>query len=275
MKKILTLFLIFSIAENQAQYIISENFTEAEITENSVLTVEEKPEVISVFPEMIAIDGGIIEIGSLYGDIDEVPVHKVKIDDFEIGRYPVTVGQYRYFCESTNRSMPAAPYWGWQENHPMVIVSWNDAVAYTYWLTDLTGDKYRLPTEAEWEYAARGGIRSLGFQFSGGNLPEEIGWIENNSEYRTHRVNRKTPNELGICDMSGNVLEWTADWYSPTYYSKSPFENPKGPEKGAERVLRGGSWYGNTLPCKVSFRSYFPPDYSFNFIGFRIVKERD
>jgi formylglycine-generating enzyme required for sulfatase activity len=145
-------------------------------------------------------------------------------------------------------------------------MSYHSAETYCKWLSKVTGKNYRLPTEAEWEYAARGGNQSKGYEYSGSNNLEDVKWVSYDFGLKTHPVATKLPNELGIHDMSGNVLEWCNDWYDRIYYFYSPSTNPVGPSTGSSRVLRGG---------KVSYRTDCPPDgrsYGSHDFGFRVVR---
>ena len=136
-------------------------------------------------------------------------------------------------------------------------------------LNSLTGKNFRLPTEAEWEYAARGGNKSLHYKYSGSDNIKNVAWYSSNSGYTTHAVGTKTANELGIYDMSGNVEEWCSDWYGG--YSAGAQTNPQGPSSGSNRVLRGGSWYGRASSCRVANRSINDPDFSDSYNGLRLV----
>lgn len=154
-------------------------------------------------------------------------------------------------------------------NLPVERVSWEDCQAFITKLNQLTGKTFRLPTEAEWEYAARGGAKSRGYKYSGSNNIDDVAWYDDNSDDETHPVKTKAPNELGLYDMSGNVFEWCNDWYGD--YSRSAQTNPTGPNTGSFRVYRGGSWVSGAGSCRVSFRNYDYPGYRFNLLGFRLV----
>ena len=148
-------------------------------------------------------------------------------------------------------------------------MSWQDAQKFVKKLSRLASRNCRLPTEAEWEYAARGGIRSVGHVYSGGDNLDEVAWYDAGSGERTRRVGEKHPNELGLFDMSGNVREWCSDWYGP--YSGKDQRNPEGPKEGTERVLRGGGWSSTASFLRVSFRNSFNPTKTRNRIGFRLA----
>ena len=154
---------------------------------------------------------------------------------------------------------------------PVEQVSWDDVQDFINKLNQMTGGKYRLPTEAEWEYAARGGSRSREHKYSGSDSLGSVGWYDDNSSDKTHPVGKKTPNELGLYDMSGNVWEWCSDWYDKDYYSSSPARNPKGPGRGSHRVRRGGGWGYIARRCRVSIRYISSPDYRHDFLGFRLA----
>ena len=151
---------------------------------------------------------------------------------------------------------------------PVEQVSWNDCQEFIKKLNQLTGMNFRLPTEAEWEYAARGGNKSKGYKYSGGNTIGNVAWYTDNSS-STHDVNTKAANELGIYDMSGNVYEWCQDWYGN--YSSSSQTNPTGPSSGSNRVSRGGSWNYSARSCRVSYRNYCSPDVGYDNLGLRLV----
>ena len=264
--------------------------------------------------EMILVKGGTFTMGCTSEqsdcDNDEKPTHQVTLSDFYIGKYEVTVKQFKQFVDETAYKTDAdkdggSYFWtgsAWEKkagvnwksdekgivrpqseyNHPVIHVSWNDAVAYCKWLSQETGKQYRLPTEAEWEYAARGGAStgsaSTGSatgatKYAGSNNIDEVAWYNGNSNSKTHPVGLKKPNELGIYDMSGNVWEWCADWYDKGYYNNSPRNNPRGPTKGDYRVLRGGSWGYDGRFCRVALRDYFSPDLRLFNLGFRLAQD--
>ncbi len=157
-------------------------------------------------------------------------------------------------------------YWG--SNLPVEMVSWNDCQTFISRLNQLTGRRFRLPTEAEWEYAARGGSKSRGYKYSGSNTLSSVAWSDDRGS-KTHPVKQKSPNELGIYDMSGNVFEWCQDYFS--YYNSSSRTNPQGPSSASNRVLRGGSWLNFDRYCRVSYRSNASPGSTSSDIGLRLA----
>ena len=213
---------------------------------------------------MVPIKGGAFDMGDTFGDgyANERPVHRVVVEDFQLCKYPVTQAQWKAI-------MGDNPSFFKGDDLPVENVSWNDAQTFIKKLNEKTGQKYRLPTEAEWEYAARGGNQSKGFAYAGSSDIDEVAWYAGNSGSKTHPVGKKKPNELGLCDMSGNVWEWCRDWYDDKYYGKSPEKNPAGPDSGSARVLRGGSWYGGADFCRVSSRLWNDPVDRDNRVGFR------
>jgi formylglycine-generating enzyme required for sulfatase activity len=207
------------------------------------------------YPEMITVEGGTFTMGDkeMEGDEDEQPTHQVTLKTFKIARTETTVAQWRAFCDDTGCAMPEAPSWGWINDHPIVNINYGDAVAYCDWLAERLDAYYSLPTEAEWEYAARGGKQSNGAKYSGGSSLDNAGWYEANSNEKTHPVATKKPNELGIYDMNGNVWEWCKDWYGD--YSAKAQTNPKGVTSGSNRVIRGGSWGDSASSCRFANRN--------------------
>lgn len=221
-------------------------------------------------PEMVFVAGGSFQMGrNKYSS--EQPVHTVRLSSYSIGKYEVTFDEYDAFCTATGRSKPRDQGWG-RGKRPVIMVSWHDAVAYCSWLSDKTGRTYRLPTEAEWEYAARGGNSGGNTEFSGSGSIGSVAWYIDNSGDKTHPVGQKSPNELGLYDMCGNVEEWCSDWYGADYYANSPVSNPKGPSSGGDRVLRGGSWSGTTGDCNVAFRGRDRSVIGNIYYGFRVVR---
>ena len=221
--------------------------------------------------EMVFVKGGTFTMGATAeqgsdASSNEKPTHSVKLSDFYIGKYEVTQAQWKAVM-GTNPS-------NWKgDNLPVENVSWNDVQEFISKLNAQTGKKYRLPTEAEWEYAARGGNQSKGYKYSGSNSISNIAWYDANSNKMTHIVGQKSPNELGIYDMSGNVWEWCQDWLGN--YSSSFQTNPIGPSSGSYRVLRGGSWSYIARTCRVSIRGYSKPVDRYNRHGFRLALSAD
>ena len=218
--------------------------------------------------EMVYVEGGTFTMGATSEQgsdayDDEIPTHSVTLSPYYIGKYEVTQTQWK----SVMGNNPS--HWN-GDNLPVESVSWNDVQEFISKLNAATGKKYRLPTEAEWEYAARGGRKSQGYKYSGSNDISSVAWCdEGNSGDKTHPVGQKQPNELGLYDMSGNVWEWCADWYGS--YSSSSQTNPTGPSSGSSRVLRGGSWYSDARNCRVSYRHCSNPGSWSSSIGFRLV----
>jgi sulfatase modifying factor 1 len=223
------------------------------------------------YPEMITVDGGSFTMGDteMEGEKNEQPAHEVTLKSFKIAKTETTVAQWKAYCRATGRKMPEAPSWGWIDTHPIVNVNYEDAVGYCDWLSETKDANYRLPTEAEWEFAARGGNLSKGTKYSGGRSIDLLGVYEANSNNQTVAVGSKKANELGIYDMSGNVWEWCKDWYGA--YESTAQQNPKGPASGSSRVLRGGSWLHAASYCRVADRNYGSPEYRYTCYGFRVL----
>jgi sulfatase modifying factor 1 len=223
------------------------------------------------YPEMITVDGGTFMMGDteMEGNEYERPAHLVTLSTFKIAKTETTVAQWKKFCIETGRTMPKTQNLGWIDNHPIVNISWYDAVAYCDWLSEKMDANYRLPTEAEWEYAARGGKYSKGTKYSGGRSMEMVGWFEVNSDRQTQPVATKKPNELGLYDMSGNVWEWCKDLYGP--YENVAQKNPKGANTGNHRPIRGGGYLFSSRSCHVWSRIGFLPEKLDHGLGFRIV----
>jgi formylglycine-generating enzyme required for sulfatase activity len=224
--------------------------------------------------EMVFVKGGTFTMGcTSMQDSDcydnEKPTRRVTLSDYYIGKYEVTQKQWRAVMgASTSLSNPS--YFKNCDDCPVERVSWNDIQQFIKKLNQLTGKKYRLPTEAEWEYAARGSNQSKGYKYAGSNTIDEVAWYDGNSGGKTQAVGRKKPNELGLYDMSGNVWEWCNDWYGN--YTSNNETNPQGPSSGSYRVLRGGRWSNRSSYCRVSNRSYGHPDGRLRNNGFRLVQ---
>jgi formylglycine-generating enzyme required for sulfatase activity len=222
---------------------------------------------VFIEPEMVFVQGGTFTMGCTDEqgsdcDDNEKPQHDVTLSDYHIGKYEVTQAQW----EALMGNNPSTFKGG---DSPVENVSWDDIPEFISRLNAATGKNYRLPTEAEWEYAARGGNKSQGYKYSGGNNIYDVACFEGNSGDRTYPVGRKKPNELGIYDMSGNVWEWCLDWYDS--YSATAQRDPVGASVGSYRVCRGGSWSNRARFCRVAFRSYFSPDSRSSIVGFRVV----
>ena len=200
---------------------------------------------------MVVVAGGTFEMGGIetYGEQcypDEFPKHTVTVDDYYIGQFEVTQELYKFVM-------------GYNPSHfvgdslPVDNISWVDAKTFIHELNKMTGKQYRLPTEAEWEFAARGGRWSQDLNYSGSDDLNAVGWCDGNSGRRTHAVGTKAPNELDIYDMCGNVYEWCQDRYA--IYKADPQTNPQGPDFGKARVMRGGSWRSEARNCRNTYRS--------------------
>ena len=217
---------------------------------------------------MIPIKGGTFEMGDSFGDGEksEKPVHSVTLSDFSLCKYPVTQGLWKAVMGEGNNPS----HFKGDDQLPVEMVSWEDIQAFITTLNKKSGQQYRLPTEAEWEYASRGGNQSKGYEYSGSNNVKEVAWYAENSDRKTHPVGGLKPNELGLFDMSGNVWEWCSDWYRA--YPVGSQTNPTGPAIGSFRVRRGGSWSYDPLYCRVAFRVYGTPDYRSYSVGFRLAR---
>ena len=217
--------------------------------------------------KMIAVEGGVFTMGATSEqqspDGNEKPTHTVTLSDYYIGETEVT----QELWAAVMGSNPS--YFTGNMQRPVEMVSWDDCQTFIQKLNWLTGANFRLPTEAEWEFAARGGRSSRGYQYSGSNNLGDVAWYDDNSSSTTYPVKTKSPNELGIYDMSGNVWEWCQDWKGS--YSSSSQTNPKGPGTGSYRVFRGGGWDSYARSCRSAYRSFNTPDFWYDDLGLRLV----
>lgn len=301
------------ITENPTQTTSDKEQTEKEeiadtkpLPETEEISAPEQVEGEANLPKMIMVKGGTFEMGCKDKQEkcrgDEKPAHTVNLSDFWMAEHEMTIAQFKAFVDATNYTTTAEeegesfiyfeykvgriqPSVSWRDNiagepytseeydNPVIHVSWSDAVAYCEWLSHKTGHKYRLPTEAEWEYAARGGIHKERKLYSGGDDIDIVAWHGKNAKkIGTRTVKTKKPNALGLYDMSGNVQEWCRDWYSKDYYEIDLPNNPKGLRVGTKRVIRGGSWYEHPSRSRVKYRAYQHPSNSKMYIGFRVVR---
>jgi sulfatase modifying factor 1 len=249
-------------------------------------------EIEPIVPDMVLVEAGSFQMGSIDGLSDEQPVHTVHITrPFYIGKYEVTFEEYDRFCDDTmGINEPDDRGWG-RGNLPVIGVDWYDAVAYCNWLSekegltlcysgkgkliqcDFSANGYRLPTEAEWEYAARGGQKSQGYEYAGSDNVGDVAWYADNSGNQPHPVGQKQPNELVLYDMCGNGYEWCWDWYAEDYYASSPASDPTGPSSGTDRGRRSCHWNTDSDYLRVAYRSRDNPSYP-GGNGFRLVRTK-
>ena len=252
--------------------------------------------------ELARIPAGEFLMGAADGDEDERPVHRVFVSEFLIGRFPVTNDQYAQFVRAAGyqpprvRELPriataerdsefhrlAVPY-VWHDadppagrgSHPVVLVRHADAIAYCEWLSASVGRLIRLPTEAEWEKAARGGVDGRRYPWGDEIMPSHGNYLTDRavkSQRGTRPTGTYAPNAYGLCDIAGNVWEWVMDWYDADYYGQGPLRDPRGPSHGTMRVVRGGSWVTDDVSMlRCAYRHKVPPDTYAYSIGFRVV----
>ena len=288
MKKLFILLFILAScgATGHSQTIVGDVNGDGVVTANDVTMVYDiilgnlakmtKYEVNGVEFVMCEITGGTFIMGANDDDNqaedNEKPAHQVTLSNFSICQTEVTQDLW-IAVMSNNPSRFNGGIYGYDLNRPVENVSWDDCQEFISKLNQITGKTFRLPTEAEWEFAARGGNKSQGFKYSGNNNIDLVAWFMENSNNRTQPVATKRPNELELYDMSGNVYEWCQDWYDSSYYSISPSDNPIGPETGTRRVWRGGAWNDNSNQCRVTYRNWGPPEDSASggILGFRLA----
>lgn len=253
-------------------YLLSETWPEDTIPSELPETIDFNVNGIPF--KMVLVEGGNFYMGATSdqgtsGDSDEKPAHRVTLSSYYICSTEVTQALWL-------EVMGVNPSYFIGDNLPVEMVSWNDVQSFITAINEMTGKQFRLPTEAEWEYAARGGNKSMGYMYSGSNNINEVAWYGSgstgNASGKTHPVATMNPNELGLFDMSGNVWEWCQDWYG----SYSGVEiNPTGPETGSARVLRSGSWYLEVpigpLSCRCANRDKEPPTFKYRTVGLRLA----
>jgi len=239
--------------------------------------------------DMVLVEGGTFQIGDTFGDssANEKPVHAVTVSSFWMATYEITFEQYDRSCDETGRRKPADQGWG-RGKGPVIEVSWLDAAEYCNWLSRTEGltayysmggsnvgmtpgaNGYRLPTEAEWEYAARGGKQGRGTRCAGASSPDGVARCASNAGGKTQPVGGKQANEPGLCDMSGNVWEWSNDWYGS--HSPGAQTDPTGPASGSYRVFRGGAWNNSALIVRWAYRDHSFPGFTNYGDVFRVVR---
>ncbi len=218
---------------------------------------------------MMSVEGGTFMMGTTEEQSgpqsNENPAHQVTLSNFYMGETEVTQELWLAVMGTNPSSFTG------DLQRPVERVSWNDCQTFITQLNALTGQQFRLPTEAEWEFAARGGNQTHGFQYSGNSDIDMVAWYGGNSGNQTHPVATKQANELGLYDMSGNVWEWCQDWYDADYYSDSPSNNPTGPETSLYRVNRGGCWFISAARCSVTYRGNCSPSNAYYNMGLRLA----
>ena len=227
--------------------------------------------------QMVEVRGGTFTMGATSEQGSdaksyEKPAHKVTLSDYYIGKTEVTQALWEAVMGKTVSQIASEYGWvtcGVGDNYPMYYISWYDCKEFISKLNVLTGKTFRMPTEAEWEYAARGGSKSRGYKYSGSNRPGDVAWYGGYWGGKTHEVGTKRPNELGLYDMSGNVWEWCGDWYAN--YTSNSQTNPKGPQSGSYRVYRGGSCLMPPRCCRSSIRIDSDPSFRFIDLGLRLA----
>jgi len=268
-----------SITENTTGAIRNAIVTITGSDRSLTVTIEQKPvpTINDVEHTMVFVEGGTFMMGcaseqSEDCNLEEKPSHQVTISDFYIGKYEVTQEQWQVIMGYNPSSFTG-------DGLPVENVSWDEVQIFITWLNNLTGKRYRLPTEAEWEFVARGGNGSTDYKYSGSNTADEVAWYWNNipsktigaEGYGSQPVGTKAPNDLDIYDMSGNVVEWCSDWYGE--YNADTQTDPTGPETGSARVCRGGGWVSNESGISVLYRGFVTPDLRLNYLGFRLASD--
>ncbi|OPZ98989.1 MAG: Serine/threonine-protein kinase pkn1 [Bacteroidetes bacterium ADurb.Bin408] len=288
------------VTKDQTAYLTAKTTLKPAVSNSFALNADFTVPVAGIDLKMRGIQGGTFTMGSSDSEAasDETP-HTVTVGNFAMMKHEVTVAEFKKFIDDTGYQTDADKRTGnygsyiwngnqWEKkdgvnwkcgvngslrpqseyNHPVIHVSWNDAVAYAEWLSKKTSQTWRLPTEAEWEYAAKGGQN---YKYAGSDNIAAVAWYNDNSGMKTQEVGQKSPNGFGLYDMTGNVWEWCSDWYKDDYYKTSGSSNPQGPSTGSYRVLRGGSWYYEARGCRSTGRDSDSPDDRSGNTGFRLV----
>jgi formylglycine-generating enzyme required for sulfatase activity len=231
------------------------------------IAVLAQPNFTVIDSTMVFVKGGSFQMGSISGKSDEKPVHHVELNDFYISKYEVTQLIWKLMMKTSEGAKSDC------DSCPVYDVSRESIQSFISKLNQLTGKTYRLPTEAEWEYAAAGGNSTKGYKYSGSNNLSEVAWYKDNAQMKTHPVGQLNPNELGLYDMSGNVWELCSDWYQKNFYKTSPQKNPQNFSVNVFRVVRGGSWRSEEQRCQVHARNRDVHDHHIGNGGFRLVLE--
>ena len=251
--------------------ILSRNGWQVAVPESRSFTISGNGKTITF--TLKRVEAGTFQMGSTTLT-DEQPIHAVTLtNDFYMGETEVTQGLwYAVMGQSpTSDGSKWSSSYGQGDKYPAYYISYTDCQTFLTKLNQLTGKQFRFPTEAEWEYAARGGKKSQGYTYAGSNTIGNVAWYTDNSSSKAHEVASKSANELGLYDMSGNVWEWCADWYDSGYYNNSPSTDPTGPTSGSNRVYRGGGWSSTAARCRVANRDNSTPSYRINNLGFRLA----
>ncbi|MBI3193580.1 MAG: SUMF1/EgtB/PvdO family nonheme iron enzyme [Ignavibacteriae bacterium] len=244
-------------------------------------TIANATRAMLLFGELIYVQGGTFQMGNNTGSSDEQPVHNLTIKSFYIGRNEVTQNEWKQVVDwkklNGGTTLSSSPSYFGSSALPVEKVSWTDVITWISYLNLMMGtNSYRLPTESEWEYAAKGGIHNMdNYTYSGSNTIEEVAWYNNNSDGSTHRKGTKKANQLGIFDMSGNVWEWCSDWYHTSYTGAPTDGNSWDTQQNGypTRIVRGGSWELSSTFCRVTQRNGASPGDRFSNLGFRYVKQ--
>ena len=279
MKRISLLIIVMSIFFVGAHAQIKERYMKVNKTDGSTVAIKVKDVADITFEEvnktesktfvangisftMILVEGGTFQMGKGADGYDETPVHSVTLSDYYIGKMEVTQELWQAVMGNNPSNIKG-------NKLPVEQVNWDDCQTFIQKLNQLTGQNFRLPTEAEWEFAAKGGTKSKGYLYSGSNTIGAVAWYDENSNSETHEVATKASNELGLYDMSGNVDEWCQDWHDS--YSSSSQTNPTGPSSGRLRVVRGGNWSSSVERCRTVYRGHDFPSYGRSYIGLRLA----